>query len=100
MMLPYLGPTLRLSALTATPAMFACVLAVSVPFVILHPAIAASRARSWLAGFVMAIATVMTFSHAVAGVAVSALTAAWQRLRTRSLRMRRRRRRSRDRDGP
>ena len=67
--------------------MFACVLAVSVPFVMLHPAIAASRARSWLAGFVMAIATAMTFSHSVAGVAVSAVTAAWQRLRGRSVRL-------------
>ena len=85
--LPYLGPTLRLSALTVTPAMFACVLAVSVPFVMLHPGVARSPSRSWLAGFVMAIATVMTFSHAVAGVAVSAVTAAWQRLRTPSLRM-------------
>ena len=87
MTLPYLGPTLRLSALTVSPAMFACVLAVSVPFVMLHPEIAASRARSWLAGFVMAIATAMTFSHSVAGVAVSAVTAAWQRLRERSLRL-------------
>ena len=87
MTLPYLGPTLRLNALTMSPAMLACVLAVSVPFVMLHPEIAASRARSWLAGFVMAIATAMTFSHSVAGVAVSAVTAAWQRLRKRSLRL-------------
>jgi O-antigen ligase len=87
MTLPYLGPTLRLTALTVSPAMFACVLAVSVPFVMLHPEIAVSRARSWLAGFVMAIATAMTFSHSVAGVAVAAVTAAWQRLRGRSLRL-------------
>jgi O-antigen ligase len=85
--LPYLGPTLRLTALTMSPAMFACVLAASVPFVMLHPEIAASRARSWVAGFVMAIATAMTFSHSVAGVAVSAVTAAWQRLRGRSVRL-------------
>ncbi len=83
MTLPYLGPTLRLTALTVSPAMFACVLAVSVPFVMLHPAIAVSRARSWVAGFVMAIATAMTFSHSVAGVAVSVVTASWQRLRAR-----------------
>ena len=87
MTLPYLGPTLRLTALTVSPAMFACVLAVSVPFVMLHPAIAVSRARSWVAGFVMAIATAMTFSHSVAGVAVSAVTASWQRLRARPLRI-------------
>ena len=87
MTLPYLGPTLRLTALTVSPAMFACVLAVSVPFVMLHPAIAASRARSWVAGFVMAIATAMTFSHSVAGVAVSVVTASWQRLRTRWVRL-------------
>jgi O-antigen ligase len=87
MTLPYLGPTLRLTALTLSPAMFACVLAVSVPFVMLHPEIAVSRARSWLAGFVMAIATAMTFSHSVAGVAVAAVTAAWQRLRGRWVRL-------------
>lgn len=85
--LPYLGPTLRLNALTVSPAMFACVLAVSVPFVMWHPVIAASRMRSWVAGFVMAIATAMTFSHSVAGVAVSAVTAAWQRLPKRRLRL-------------
>ena len=100
MTLPYLGPTLRLNALTVSPAMFACVLAVSVPFVMLHPAIAASRARSWLAGFVMAIATAMTFSHSVAGVAVSAVTASWQRLRGAIVTTGRRRRRSHDRDRP
>lgn len=83
MTLPYIGETLRLRALTASEAMFACVLAVSVPFVMLHPAIAASRARSWLAGFVMAIAAALTFSHSVSGVAVSAVAAAWQRLRSR-----------------
>jgi len=79
--LPYLGETLRLRAFTATPALLACVLTVSVPFVVLHPAIAASRARSWLAGFVMAVATVMTFSHSIAGSAVSAVTVSWHRLR-------------------
>ena len=83
MTLPYIGETLRLRALTASEAMFACVLAVSVPFVALHPAIAASRARSWLAGLVMAIAAMLTFSHSVSGVAVSAVAASWQRLRTR-----------------
>ena len=81
MTLPYIGETLRLRALTASEAMFACVLAVSVPFVALHPAIEASRARSWLAGLVMAIAAAMTFSHSVSGVAVSAVAASWQRLR-------------------
>jgi O-antigen ligase len=34
----------------------------------------------------MAIATAMTFSHSVAGVAVSVVTASWQRLRARPLR--------------
>jgi O-antigen ligase len=87
MTLPYLGPTLRLNALTVSPAMFACVLAVSVPFVMVHPAIAASRVRSWVAGVVMGVATAMTFSHSVAGVVVSVVTAAWQRLRTRLLRL-------------
>lgn len=86
MPLPYIGETLRLRALTASAAMFACVLAVSVPFVILHPAITASRVRSWPAGLVMATAAALTFSHSVAGVTVSAVTASWHRLRTRSLR--------------
>lgn len=83
MSLPYIGETLRLRALTASAAMFACVLAVAVPFVTLHPAIAVSRARSWSAGFVMAMAAALTFSHSVSGVAVSAVAASWQRLRTR-----------------
>lgn len=88
MVLPYIGETLRLRALTASAAMFACVLAVSVPFLMLHPAVAASRARSWIAGAVMAIAAALTFSHSVAGVAVSAAAASWQRLRGRpALRM-------------
>ena len=87
MFLPYLGPTLRLRALTASAAMFACVLAVAVPFVLLHPVVAASRARSWIAGFVIAVAAVLTFSHAVAGVAVSAVMATWQWLRTRPRRI-------------
>lgn len=87
MLLPYLGPTLRLRALTASAAMFACVLAVSMPFVMLHPVIAASRARSWIAGLVMAVAAVLTFSHSVAGVAVSAVTAEWQRMRARPMRI-------------
>jgi len=86
MTLPYIGDTLRLRALTASEAMFACLLAVSVPFLMLHPATATSRARSWLAGLVMGIAAALTFSHAVAGVAVAAVTASWQRLQTRPLR--------------
>ena len=87
MVLPYLGPTLRLRALTASAAMFACVLAVSVPFVMLHPVVAAVRARRWIAGVIMAVAAVLTFSHSVAGVAVSAATATWQWLRTRPMRV-------------
>ena len=39
MTLPYFGDTLRLRALTASEAMLACVLAMSAPFVLLHPAI-------------------------------------------------------------
>ena len=87
MLLPYLGPTLRLRALTASAAMFACLLAIAVPFVLLHPVIAASRARSWIAGSLTALAAMLTFSHSVAGVAVSAVTATWQRLRTRPMRV-------------
>ena len=43
MTLPYIGDTLRVRALTASEAMFACVLAVAMPFLLLHPAMAASR---------------------------------------------------------
>jgi hypothetical protein len=86
MTLPYIGDTLRLRALTASESMFACLLAVSVPFLLLHPATVASRARSWLAGLVIGAAAALTFSHSVAGVAVAAVTASWRRLSTRALR--------------
>ena len=82
MTLPYIGDTLRLRALTTSEAMFACVLAVSLPFVLLHPAIVASRARSWIAALTLALAAALTFSHSAAGVAASALVASWQRLRS------------------
>jgi hypothetical protein len=79
--LPYIGQTLRLRALTASESMLACVLAMSVPFAALHPSIAASRARSALAAVMLGAAAILTYSHSVAGVAVSALIAAWRSLR-------------------
>jgi O-antigen ligase len=82
MSLPYLGDTLRLRAFTASEAMFACVLAVAVPFLLLHPSIAASRTRSWVAGISTACAAAMTFSHSISGIAVASVTALWDRLRT------------------
>lgn len=85
MSLPYIGDTLRLRALTASEAMFACVLAVSLPFVMLHPAVVSSKLRSSVAAIVMALAAALTFSHSVAGVVVSALAASWQQLRSQPL---------------
>lgn len=75
MPLPYLGYTLRLEALTASGSMLACVLAVSIPFVLRHPAIASSTSRWWTAALVSAGAAMLTFSHSIAGVAVASVTA-------------------------
>jgi hypothetical protein len=75
MQLPYLGDTLRLRALTVTPAMFACVLTATVPFGIVR---CTSRTRGWcVAASITCIAAMLTFSHAIAGFAVAALIAAW-----------------------
>ena len=80
MNLPYAGAILRLRALTATPAMLACLLTIATPFAIVN-AITAPRSRQralWrAASVVMAAAAVLTFSHVVAGFAVAALIAAW-----------------------
>lgn len=84
MTLPYVGATLRLRALTASEAMLACVLAMSVPFVVLHPAAAASRLRAVAAAILPGVAALLTYSHSVAGVAVAALMASWNRIRSRA----------------
>lgn len=75
--LPYLGETLRVRALTASEAMLACVLAMSAPFVLLHPAIRSSWLRLGAAAMVLVVAAVLTFSHSVAGIAVAVSIAAW-----------------------
>jgi hypothetical protein len=75
MSLPYLGYTLRIEALTASGSMLACVLAVSVPFILRHPAIASSAARWWPAAWVTAATAMLTFSHSIAGVAVASVAA-------------------------
>lgn len=84
--LPYAGPVLRLRALTATPAMLACLLTIAVPFAIVN-AITSGRPRSrrlWTAAsLVMAVAAVLTVSHVLAGFAVAALIAAWPVLQAR-----------------
>lgn len=79
MTLPYLGDTVRLRALTASEAMFACLLAVAIPFAMRHPAVASSRARTVAAAAIPGIAAALTFSHSIAGVAVAALVAGWSR---------------------
>jgi hypothetical protein len=86
--LPYAGPVLRLRALTATPAMLACVLTMAFPFAIAG-AVRAPRSgarRFWMAGLaLMAVAAVMTFSQVIAGFAVAALVAAWPLLHGRPM---------------
>ena len=77
MTLPYVGEIVRVQALTATPAMFALLLAVSIPFVMRHPVILAAAWRVVAAGVVLGIATALTFSHSIAGVAVAVLVAGW-----------------------
>lgn len=83
MTLPYVGETVRIAALTATPAMLACVLAMAVPFVALHPFVMASRLRTVAAAAMLGLAAVLTYSHSIAGVAVSTLLAGWQSIRSR-----------------
>ena len=79
MSLPYLGATGRLRALTDSEAMLACVLTAAIPFAI-------ERGRSGRAGIwtaltaAMLTAAVFTFSHAIAGLCVAALIAAWPSL--------------------
>ena len=83
MSLPYLGNTVRLRALTDSEAMLACVLTASIPFAI--DRWRSDRARIWsVLAAVMLIAALFTFSHAVAGVAVAALIAAWPSLPSRT----------------
>jgi O-antigen ligase len=82
MTLPYVGEIARMKALTATPAMFANLLAVSIPFVMRHPVIAATPSRAVAAGVVLGIAAVLTFSHSIAGVAVAVLVAGWSTWRS------------------
>jgi hypothetical protein len=76
MPLPYLGDTLRLRAMTASEAMFACLLTAAAPLAI--TLCMSDRVRMWCAAAVAMIAAAgFTFSHAIAGVAVAALMAAW-----------------------
>lgn len=82
MTLPYIGDTVRLSPLTTTPAMFACVLAMSLPFAALHPFVSASRPRSIAAGVMFGAGALLTYSHSIAGVAVSSVIAAWRSIRS------------------
>ena len=81
MTLPYVGETVRITALTATPAMLACVLAMAVPFVALHPFVIATRIRTVAAAAILGLAAVLTYSHSVAGVVVSTLIASWKGIR-------------------
>ena len=81
MQLPYLGETLRLRALTASEAMFACLLTATAPFAIML--CTSDRVRTWCAASIaMIAAAAMTFSHAIAGFAVAVLIAAWPSLAT------------------
>ena len=81
MTLPYVGETVRISALTASPAMVACVLAMAMPFVVLHPFVMAARVRTVAAATILGLAAALTYSHSVAGVVVSTLIASWHAIR-------------------
>lgn len=83
MTLPYIGDTVRLRALTTSAAMFACVLAVSAPFGLAHPAIARRPGRTVATAFVFGAAAAWTFSHSIAGVAVAVVVVSWRALPTR-----------------
>ena len=83
MPLPYIGDTLRLRAMTASEAMLACVLTASIPFAI--ALCTANRIRTWCAlTIVMIAAAALTFSHAIAGLAVAIVMAAWPLLNGRT----------------
>jgi len=83
MALPYIGDTLRLRALTASEAMLACVLTAAIPFAIVM--CTRDRIRVWCAtGAAMIAAAALTFSHAIAGVAVATVIAAWPLLKGRT----------------
>jgi len=79
MSLPYLGDTVRLRALTDSEAMLACVLTASIPFAIERWQSDRTSLGSVIAAL-MLVAALFTFSHAVAGLAVAALIAAWPSL--------------------
>jgi O-antigen ligase len=79
--LPYIGDTVRIRALTASESMFACLLAVAMPFALLHPAIQASRRRTMVAAVVLGAAGALTFSHSIAGIAVAGLIVSWRHVR-------------------
>lgn len=85
--LPYIGETVRIRALAASEAMFACLLAVSVPFALLHPAVQASRRRTVAAAALLGAAAALTFSHSIAGIAAATLVVCWRYLQPRPLRI-------------
>jgi O-antigen ligase len=79
MQLPYIGDTLRLRALTASEAMFACVLTGCIPFAI--ALCASEKNRRWCAAAgAGVVAAAFTVSHAIAGFSVAVLIAAWPSL--------------------
>src|SRR5688500_8263239 len=84
--LPYLGETLRVRAFTASESMLACVLAMSAPFVLLHPVVRSSWLRLNAAAVTLCVAAFLTFSHSVAGISVAVLVAAWPTMRATALR--------------
>lgn len=85
MTLPYIGDTVRVRALTVSEAMLACLLAMAVPFVATHPFVTASRIRTAASAVILGLAALLTYSHAIAGIAVSTLIASWRSIRSRPL---------------
>ena len=79
MPLPYVGEVLRLRALTASEAMLACVLTAALPFAI--ALYIDDRLPAWGASAIaMMAAALLTFSHALAGLAVAVLWSMWPAL--------------------
>ncbi len=80
MTLPYTGDVLRLRGFTASPAMFACLLTMALPFAIAGWVQSSEQQgrRVWAAAtLVMAPALVMTFSHVWAGAAMAVTVVVW-----------------------
>jgi hypothetical protein len=83
MTLPYVGSVLRLRGFAASPAMLASALTMTIGFSVAAICARVSDDRGWLrtAVAISLVAALLTFSHALAGLIVTIVVAAWQCLR-------------------